>query len=95
MRVLCASHRRLTEETAGVSDGGGSGAPSPVERVTVIKPSLPFVYATFSTMAYAERARRSLDRRVAGSAPLHGRQITAEFAVERLQMTALPGAQRL
>jgi len=64
--------RRFAEENAGAaSNGAATAVPGVVERVTVIKPKLPFVYVTFSSVAAAEQARRSLDRRVAGSQVFH------------------------
>ena len=72
---------KLLAGTCGNLESGKNSCA--VQRVTVVKPTLPFVYVTFHSIDLAVQARRSLDRRVAGSSPLNGRQITAEFAEER------------
>eukprot|EP01051_Picozoa_sp_SAG22_P025265 SAG22_NODE_7402_length_743_cov_0.989130_1_plen_195_part_10 len=71
---------------------GGDGSAPAVLKVTVVQPKLPFVYASFATVALAVAAKKGLDRREPGSAPLVGRQLTAEFAVELLPVVALPAA---
>lgn len=64
-----------------------------VERVTVVKPTLPFVYVSFAAAEDAARCRNALDRRVPGSTVLAGRQCTAEYAVESLPLAPLPAVE--
>jgi hypothetical protein len=66
LRAQAALNTLLGGGSAGRAEGSGVA----VQRVTVIRPSLPFVYVSFTTEAHAERARRALDRREVGSAPV-------------------------
>ena len=75
----------------GPSCEGGAAAPA-VERVTVVKPQLPFVYVSFASAGDAERCRQALDRRNPGATTLDGRQCTAEYAVESLPLAPVPTA---
>lgn len=54
--------------------------------VTVPNSMAPFVYASFQTSADAEITRRRIDKRIAGSAPVLGRLVTASFAERNLPM---------